>query len=165
MTFVFGISAFMFYPENALLDTTHSDDFKNRIILSFLTITLLSAFYEYPRQQSFAYVVELRKKYEQLARPDPLTQLSNRRDAMETLDYEVNRIERNNCPIALILCDIDFFKQINDKYGHDADDHTLVMLDQLFTETLRKQDTVARWGRRILIYSTTNHIGASENSR
>lgn len=144
--FVAVISVLMFYPNDALLATSYGFEFKTRLLLSFLTITFLSSFYEYSRQQSFTHMSEMSKKYEQLARLDPLTQLSNRRDALEKLDYEVNRIERNNCPIALILCDIDFFKQVNDKFGHDAGDQTLKLLAQLFQDTLRKQDTVARWG-------------------
>lgn len=146
LLFILTISILMFYPGDVLLAATYSLEFKTRLILSFLTITFLSAFYEYSRQQSFSFMSEMSKKYEQLARLDPLTQLSNRRDAMEKLEYEVNRIERNNCPIAIVMCDIDYFKQVNDKFGHDAGDQTLKLLAQMFKDSLRKQDTVARWG-------------------
>lgn len=144
--FVLIISVIMFFPDDQLIAAKYSFEFKTRLLYSFLTITFLSAFYEYSRQQSYTFMSELSQKYEQLARLDPLTQLSNRRDALEKLDYEMNRLERNNCPISLVLCDVDFFKQINDRYGHDAGDHTLKLLADLFKETLRKQDTIARWG-------------------
>jgi len=89
---------------------------------------------------------EMSNKYEQMAKLDPLTQLSNRRDAMDKLNYEMRRVERNCTPLAIILCDVDHFKQVNDNFGHEAGDKTLVLLARLFQETLRKQDIVARWG-------------------
>ena len=45
-----------------------------------------------------------------------------------------------------MLCDIDHFKKVNDEFGHNAGDAVLVELSNIFLETLRKQDTVARWG-------------------
>lgn len=144
--FVICISVIMFYPDDKLLATTYSYEFKTRLLYSFLTITFLSGFYEYSRQQSFDFMQEMSNKYEQMAKLDPLTHISNRRDAMDRMEYEVRRVERNDTTLALILCDIDHFKQVNDKYGHDAGDKTLVMLANLFKETLRKQDIVSRWG-------------------
>lgn len=144
--FVVIISVVMFFPDNQLLEANYSFEFKTRLLLSFLTITFLSAFYEYSRHESFRFMREMSNKYEQLARLDHLTQLSNRRDAMDKLEYELHRVERNNCPISLLLCDVDFFKKVNDQYGHDAGDKTLVTLARLFEETVRKQDIVARWG-------------------
>ncbi len=144
--FVVIISVIMFFPNEQLLATSYSIEFKTRLLYSFLTITFLSAFYEHSRQQSFDFMQEMSNKYEQMAKLDPLTQLSNRRDAMDKLHYELRRVERNSTPLAIILCDVDHFKLVNDNYGHDAGDKTLVLLSKLFQETLRKQDIVARWG-------------------
>ena len=144
--FVVTISILMFYPDNQLLATTYSYEFKSRLIYSFLTITFLSGFYEYSRQQSFDFMQEISDKFEQMAKLDPLTQISNRRDAMDRLNYEVSRVERNNSTLALILCDVDHFKKVNDSYGHEAGDIALVTLSKLFQQTLRKQDIVSRWG-------------------
>lgn len=144
--FVIIISVIMFFPGEQLLATSYTYEFKTRLLYSFLTITFLSAFYEHSRQQSFDFMQEMSNKYEQMAKLDHLTQLSNRRDAMDKLDYEMRRVERNCTPLAIILCDVDHFKQVNDNFGHDAGDKTLVLLARLFQETLRKQDIVARWG-------------------
>ena len=88
----------------------------------------------------------LNKKLDLLSRKDPLTKLSNRRDILEKIEYEMIRCQRNNIPLSFILCDIDYFKKINDTYGHDAGDFVLKKLAEIFQTTLRKQDMVARWG-------------------
>lgn len=93
--------------------------------------------------------VELSKAYdkmEALARTDPLTGLSNRRDFLEKLQFEVNRFERTQTPFSIILCDIDDFKQVNDRYGHDSGDYVLAGIADIMKSTVRKQDIVGRWG-------------------
>ncbi len=85
-------------------------------------------------------------KLELLARTDPLTQLSNRRDALEKIEYEEKRYERSEKPFAIIICDIDDFKSVNDRFGHDAGDEVLKTLANIMRMIVRKQDIVARWG-------------------
>ncbi len=92
---------------------------------------------------------ELLKAYEKLellARTDPLTHLSNRRDMMEKIEYEKRRCDRSGNSFVLTIGDIDFFKSINDTYGHDAGDYVLTEISALMTTMLRKQDIVGRWG-------------------
>lgn len=144
--FVLVITIMLFTPDNMLLATSYTMEFKTRLLYSFLTVSFLSAFYEYSRQQSFQFMQHMTDKYEQLAKLDPLTKLSNRRDAMDKINYELRAVDRNNSSIALILCDIDHFKKINDIYGHEIGDNVLITLSEAFNETLRKQDTVCRWG-------------------
>lgn len=144
--FLVVICTLLFSPNEVLLATTYETDFKIRLILSFLSVTFLSAFYEYSRQQSFQYMQEMSHKYEQLSKIDPLTQLSNRRDAVAKIEYEQRKIDRNHTEIGIILCDIDHFKQVNDQYGHEAGDKALVAIAQFFKTHVRNQDTVARWG-------------------
>jgi diguanylate cyclase (GGDEF)-like protein len=92
---------------------------------------------------------ELSIAYQQmeiLARTDPLTQLSNRRDFLEKFQYEIDRFERNPRPFSLVLGDIDDFKLVNDRYGHDCGDFVLVTIAKMLRAMVRKQDTVGRWG-------------------
>ena len=144
--FIGIISFMMFYPNDFLLSTHYSSEFKQRLLYSFLSVTFLSAYYEYSRQRSFDFMLKISQKFEQMAKFDPLTHLPNRRDAMDKLEYEHRRIERNLTPVAIILCDIDFFKKVNDLHGHAGGDKILVDLANLFKRIIRKQDTVSRWG-------------------
>jgi diguanylate cyclase (GGDEF)-like protein len=64
----------------------------------------------------------------------------------EKMNYEMSRFERSGKPFCLILGDIDFFKKVNDTYGHDAGDHILIQISQTLTQHSRKQDFVCRWG-------------------
>ena len=86
------------------------------------------------------------QKMERLARTDPLTKLSNRRDFLEKFRYEVNRFERNRKSFSLVLGDIDDFKVLNDQYGHNCGDFILTNISNLMRSMIRKQDLLARWG-------------------
>ena len=86
------------------------------------------------------------KKLEVLARTDPLTGLSNRRDFIDKFQAEKNRFERSGVPLSLVLCDIDDFKTFNDRFGHDCGDFLLKNIANLIRTMLRKQDVVGRWG-------------------
>lgn len=86
------------------------------------------------------------KKLDTLARIDPLTRLSNRRDFIEKFQSEKNRFERKGIPFTLILCDIDDFKSFNDRFGHDCGDFILENIAKTIRSMVRKQDIVGRWG-------------------
>ena len=86
------------------------------------------------------------KKLDLLSRTDTLTELSNRRDMLEKIDYEMHRYGRSKSPFVLVLSDIDNFKSINDKHGHDAGDFILKEISKLLRAFVRKQDVVSRWG-------------------
>lgn len=83
---------------------------------------------------------------EELSRKDPLTSISNRRDILEKIEYETLRFERNKKTFCLIMGDIDHFKSVNDKYGHECGDYVLKVLVDTIVSGLRKQDIVGRWG-------------------
>jgi diguanylate cyclase (GGDEF)-like protein len=136
----------LFYPDDALLATHYTIEFKTRLIYSFFTVTLLFGFYEYSRQRSYEEIQALSQKYEQKAMQDHLTKLPNRRGMREHLDYEYDRTKRSCLPLTILVCDIDNFKTINDSFMHDGGDFVLEKLAELFTQTIRKQDYASRWG-------------------
>ena len=140
------ICIIMFLPQHLVEHTAYTPEFKLRLILSFLTMTFLSALYEYSSMQFYRNVLELSTKYQQLAMSDPLTKLANRRNASAVLQQEKSRIDRNHEPLSVLLCDLDHFKSVNDKYGHNAGDMVLMELAKVFTDNVRHQDCVARWG-------------------
>ena len=77
---------------------------------------------------------------------DPLTGLLNRRALEARMLEEVNRVNRYGTPLSVLMLDIDFFKKINDSFGHAAGDHVLSALARFLLSTLRNTDVVARYG-------------------
>ncbi len=85
-------------------------------------------------------------KLEQIAKTDPLTDLSNRRDMIEKMEHEQKRFGRNGKSFVLLMSDIDDFKKINDDNGHDCGDFILESLARQMKSSARKQDITGRWG-------------------
>lgn len=82
----------------------------------------------------------------ELSNTDHLTGLFNRRYLMEALDREVQRANRNNGTVSLIMMDIDHFKKINDTHGHLQGDVVLQKVALLLQKELRTYDIAARYG-------------------
>jgi len=91
-----------------------------------------------------------------MALTDNLTGLSNRTHMNQILYKEFARFERHNQRFGIIMLDIDHFKNINDNFGHDIGDTVLKKLAQIFENSIRTSDFVARWGgEEFLICCTT----------
>ncbi len=89
---------------------------------------------------------------------DPLTSLYNRRYISSKIGDEILRYNRSKSPFCLILTDIDFFKEVNDQFGHDCGDEVLQTISRLLRKEIRSIDTLARWGGEeflILLPDTT----------
>jgi diguanylate cyclase (GGDEF)-like protein len=98
---------------------------------------------ESANDQLAVVIEELRR----LVSIDGLTQVANRRCLDEYLDQECRRSHREQLPISLVLCDIDFFKNYNDNYGHQEGDRCLQEVAQAISmSTNRPADVVARYG-------------------
>ncbi len=128
-----------------LVQSCHSNAFNERhmetikALASFIAIALNNS-----RQSE-----ELKAKARELelaSRTDPLTGLYNRRHLMEKIEEERVRYKRNGRPFSVIICDIDYFKKVNDVYGHDCGDAVLKSLSTLLSRHIRKQDCLGRWG-------------------
>jgi len=83
---------------------------------------------------------------EKLATTDALTQTHNRYFFMECIDAEVKRFYRYHSAFSLIMFDLDYFKQINDTYGHQKGDEILIAVSRLVESSLRDTDTLFRFG-------------------
>jgi diguanylate cyclase (GGDEF)-like protein len=84
---------------------------------------------------------------QRLAAMDGLTQLANRRRFDEYLQQEWQRMLREQLPLSLVLCDIDYFKPYNDTYGHQAGDRCLQQVAQTLQKAVRRPaDLIARYG-------------------
>lgn len=82
----------------------------------------------------------------EMAMRDPLTKVYNRRYFMELIFKEINYTVRIRQPLTCILIDIDFFKRVNDQYGHQAGDVVLQTVAQKLSKELRVYDAFARYG-------------------
>jgi diguanylate cyclase (GGDEF)-like protein len=77
---------------------------------------------------------------------DPLTGLLNHGAILEILEQEVDRASRENCPVGVIIADLDHFKQINDSYGHPAGDAVLRETSRRIRSVIRRYDAAGRYG-------------------
>lgn len=81
-----------------------------------------------------------------LVRTDQLTGLANYRSFCQLLEQEMERTQRSGQPTSLIMLDIDFFKQVNDRWGHETGNQALIHISRLMLATVRRLDTPCRYG-------------------
>ncbi len=98
------------------------------------------------------------KHHEYQSTHDALTGLYNRLFINRYLMHELKKCKELNEPVSVILVDIDFFKQVNDTYGHAAGDEVLMLLGDILNKYIRSNDKLARWGGEefLIILSGTN---------
>ena len=89
---------------------------------------------------------KLHAEIEKLATTDGLTGLYNHRRFQEKLSEEFKRLSRHSSPVSLLLTDIDFFKKVNDTYGHPVGDLVLKGVSKIIGEVIRDIDVPARYG-------------------
>lgn len=97
----------------------------------------------------FADITKLKaseQELEYLAHHDPLTNLPNRMLFMSRLQHSIDQTQRQNAKFAILMLDLDRFKDVNDSFGHPAGDHLLQMVAQTLASRLRSSDTVCRLG-------------------
>lgn len=91
-------------------------------------------------------LTNLNKKLEALSRRDPLTKLPNRRELLDKFKYEIDRLKIKRNSITIIIADIDYFKKINDLYGHVCGDYVLIEVPKIFRKILREEGIISRYG-------------------
>lgn len=111
--------------------------------------------------KSLKEIEEKNKLLEELSITDNLTKLYNRNRLDEVLIAEANRSNRFSSSFGVIIMDIDFFKAVNDMYGHQMGDTVLKEFADILKSNSRKTDTVGRWGGEefLIICSETNLEG------
>ncbi len=103
------------------------------------------------------------RELETLVRTDALTGLANRREFMTCLQRESHRHARSGRPLSVVLCDVDHFKQVNDRWGHPAGDAVLAHIGRILRASTREAvDTAARYGGEefVLLLPETDVHGA-----
>ncbi|MBR8840608.1 MAG: diguanylate cyclase [Stigonema ocellatum SAG 48.90 = DSM 106950] len=115
------------------------------------------------QSQLYQHLQTINQRLQNLATLDGLTQIANRRNFDDFLMQEWKRLAREQSPLALILCDIDYFKKYNDSYGHLAGDACLVEIAQAINSCVRRPaDLAARYGGEefAVILANTDSNGA-----
>ena len=102
-----------------------------------------------------------------LAALDPLTGVANRRSLIAALDRDMARAQRMREPMALMMVDIDHFKDVNDRYGHPAGDRVLCSVVNVLRQRVRAQDLVGRYGGEefMVLLPDTGLTGAQQLAR
>jgi diguanylate cyclase (GGDEF)-like protein/PAS domain S-box-containing protein len=97
-------------------------------------------------------IEELRR----LALIDPLTQIGNRRNAEIQLDINLGQMDRYGWPFGILFMDVDHFKKVNDRYGHETGDRVLQTIAKTLCSNLRSSDIPSRWGGEEFVIITPN---------
>jgi len=151
-TFVLSM-AWEFWLEEALLvDWLHlqvSEPTSERweYVVSIMTFVLVAMIL--PAITGYRLIIQdqhLIDEVKRLAQEDYLTGLTNRRKGTEVIGTELRRCQRYGGTFAVILMDIDRFKEINDTYGHEVGDRVLKETAKLLQGTIRDADSAGRWG-------------------
>ncbi len=124
-----------------------------RFTLISMIIVFIAYFYESTSQKAFEIIDLSRekeqdylKKLESQSRTDQLTDLYNRRYFDDQFTAEYEKIARYKNSFCLIMIDLDFFKSINDDFGHQTGDKVLQEFSELMKQNTRNSDVISRWG-------------------
>lgn len=121
----------------------------------FLSLSLLCYYFSTDTQALEGKLIDYNEQLKRQASIDPLTGLNNRRSTMEYLSELLHNADQQ---ISICLCDIDFFKKVNDTYGHDIGDIVLKKMAETFHKELPQNSFVSRWGGEefLLVFPQSN---------
>lgn len=121
----------------------------------FLSLALIAYFFSSDSQELEGKLIEYNRQLMKQANTDTLTGLYNRRS---TIEYLENLLHDPDHQISICLCDIDFFKRVNDTYGHDVGDEVLKKISSTFWKELPPDSFISRWGGEefLLIFPRLN---------
>ena len=143
---VFTCKSGFLMPISFVCRAVFKDDTLDGAVIAFRDIT--------EQKKHLRSLEAINELLEKQATTDALTGIFNRMKFNKTLTNEIERAERYNTLLSLIIFDIDHFKQVNDTYGHLAGDNVLKLIAKLVTANLRQIDTFARWGGEEFVIQT-----------
>ncbi|MCR5391371.1 MAG: GGDEF domain-containing protein [Lachnospiraceae bacterium] len=125
------------------------------ILFVFVSIIVILHFFTHDRMETEAKLARFNVKLMNDAYHDPLTKLRNRESVRNFIKEKINAdmVEGGLC---IAMGDIDFFKKVNDTYGHAAGDEVLITLAKLFEDYMKDHGIVARWGGEEFLFMFVN---------
>ncbi|MCR5178288.1 MAG: GGDEF domain-containing protein [Lachnospiraceae bacterium] len=131
-------------------------------IVSFALMIVFSYLFVWEILNRQRVLAEQNIKLDELAHKDPLTHLLNRRSMNEILNERIEILKRTGRRFTMILGDIDDFKKVNDTFGHEAGDLTLVTVADILRSSVGEEDRICRWGGEeiLIMISSSLELGA-----
>ncbi len=144
---VLALSAVILYlPDLVWTLHSYSDNTKYRFSGSIVFVAAMAYLMEWSRMLAEQATEKATASLQQLVRTDELTGVYNRRGIKQRIQLELHRVARDKSELSVVLCDVDLFKRINDRYGHDTGDLALKRIAEILSSTVRVTDVVGRWG-------------------
>lgn len=140
---------------DCVLDFTNPPEF-TKAFLMIVNILLLTLVFSFIIERNGQDILELKEKgsvlenmfnqVKVISETDELTKAYNRRKIKEIIEMLTEKFDRTHTPYSVLLVDIDEFKKINDKYGHNIGDKVLKYITECLESVTRESDFVGRWG-------------------
>lgn len=154
-----GMAALYLLTRGGPADPILTNAFLQQFVLA---PTMYIVLLRYTKSLAEAYAEErsASRHFEDLALTDQLTKLPNRRATLDALEKALSHQGRTVIGAGVVMIDIDHFKKVNDRYGHDGGDAALKHVARVLAEATRKSETVGRWGGEefLMVLSSTEPI-------
>lgn len=146
LAMIIFIAYFLFFAPPEISKAEYDTYFKSVALCTFALTSIFSYFQASGRNTNIINNEALTRELQLIASTDELTGLANRRDMTARMDFERKRAKRSDSEFSIILADVDYFKKINDNFGHDVGDQVLKAFSDVFSARFRSTDKVGRWG-------------------
>lgn len=162
---VFAATLWLLYATPQIVSLpSYSDNNLVHFLSAYIVLSLFAVAMDISHSRSLNKYKDLSLRVDQIAHQDQLTQLPNRHDMERRLEKKYQQYRLINQPFSVLLADLDNFKFINDRYGHDVGDDVLHAIGILLSEPLRGEDVVARWGgNEFMVLLPTANADAAVN--
>ncbi|WP_428835259.1 GGDEF domain-containing protein [Pseudomonas peli] len=155
LPFVIGACLLYLYTYPVQRDAESLIDLGNAV---FCGVMILVFVYLYEARRATAY-----QKLQHMARTDALTGVASRGSFQQSLEQSIREAKRSQAKLVLVVLDIDYFKAVNDQYGHDAGDQALRHICNSLSHRLRSTDTLGRLGGKSLGCCCATPMAAAPN--